>query len=250
MKKFALLLFAALLSATFAQNLFCLEVPPLAGPVMDTAGIISEKSRAELEEYLLRIDQNSTAQIVVFTIPSLKGEALEDYSLRTAREWQLGDKKDSMGVLLLVAYKERKIRIETGYGAEGYLTDARCGLIIRNIIAPDFQSGDYSRGIIRGVKAIAASVAPNVETEGVSIEEEEPSVTDALGFLIFLALYFFLFSGCLATKFSFFRALPWAGWFMRNAGRSSGSGHYSGFRSSGFSGHGGGFGGGGSSGGW
>ena len=268
MKRLALIFLAALLSAPLAQNVFCLEVPPLTGPVMDTAGIMSDEKRAELEGYLLRIDQNSSAQIVVLTIPSLQGEGLEEYSLKAAREWRLGNAEDNKGVLLLVAYKEKKIRIETGYGAEGDLTDTRCGLIIRNIIAPDFQDGDYSRGIIRGAKAIAASVAPEVETEAVSLEEEEDSpIQTAAALLIFFSLYFFMFSGCLATKFSFLHWLPWASWFIRKSNgprtgsqkfwdeyygghlRSTGFGR-SGFAGSGFSGHGGSFGGGGASGGW
>lgn len=270
MKRLALIFLAALLSAPLAQNVFCLEVPPLTGPVMDTAGIMSDEKRAELEGYLLRIDQNSSAQIVVLTIPSLQGEGLEEYSLKAAREWRLGNAEDNKGVLLLVAYKEKKIRIETGYGAEGDLTDAKCGLIIRNVIAPEFKGGDYSEGIVKGVKAIAGIVAPQMESQGYVITaDDDVDPASSIAVVIFFILYFIMFTGGLSTKFNSLSWLPWAAWFIRKARgprtgsqkfydeyygghlRSTGSGG-SGFSSGGggFSGHGGGFGGGGASGGW
>ena len=269
MKKLMAFLAAAIFAVLFAAPIFCLEVPPLTGPVMDTAGIMSAKSRAELEEFLLQVDQKSSAQIVVLTIPSLQGESLEEYAIKAAREWQLGRKEDSKGALLLVAYSERKIRIEVGYGAEGDLTDAKCGLIIRNIIAPAFKDGDYSRGIEKGARAMAGVLVPDLDG-GQKLVTADDSVdpASAIALLIFFLLYFFMFTGSLSTKFRALRWLPWAALFIRKANgprtgsqkfydeyygsnlRSTGFG--GGFSSSGggFSGRGGGFGGGGASGGW
>ena len=266
MKKFAFLI----LSALFAANIFSLEVPALTGPVMDLAGSISPDVQLELENYLLAVDRGSSAQIAVLTIPSLEGESLEEYAIKVSREWSLGEKGDSKGVLLLVAYEERKIRIETGYGAEGDLTDAKCGLIIRNVIAPEFKGGDYSEGIVKGVKAIAGIVAPQMESQGYVITaDDDVDPASSIAVVIFFILYFIMFTGGLSTKFNSLSWLPWAAWFIRKARgprtgsqkfydeyygghlRSTGSGG-SGFSSGGggFSGHGGGFGGGGASGGW
>ena len=260
MKKFLSALFALLLCSV---SLFALDVPQLTSPVMDTAGIMSESRRKDLEEYLLQIDQNSTAQIVVLTINSLEGESLEGYAIKAARQWQLGDKEDSKGVLLLVAYKERKIRIETGYGAEGDLTDAKCGLIIRNVIAPEFQKGNYSGGIVQGAKAIAGVVARDAEGNKVSIEDDNGNDwAAALIMGIFWVVWFIMFSGGLSTKYRALNWLPWAAWFIsrqaKNRGRhddnffggSGFGGGHGGFGGGGFGGHGGGFGGGGASGGW
>lgn len=265
MKKFLFALFAA---ALFAANLFSLEVPTLTGPVMDLAGIMDEDSRDDLEDFLLQVDRSSSAQIAVLTIPSLEGEPLEEYAIKVAREWQLGNAEDNKGVLLLVAYEERKIRIEVGYGAEGDLTDAKCGLIIRNVIAPEFKGSDYSEGIVKGATAIAGIVAPEAGGERVAIEDDDADPASAIAVLIFFALYFFMFTGSLSTKFRALQWLPWAAWFMRKArGPRTGSqrfydeyygGHLrstgfggGGFSSGGgFSGGGGGFGGGGASGGW
>ena len=258
MKKIAIFFLAAF----FAANLFSLDVPELTGPVMDTANIMSQERRQALEEYLLQVDQNSTAQIAVLTIPSLEGESLEEYAIKVAREWQLGESEDNKGVLLLVAYKERKIRIEAGYGAEGDLTDAKCGMIIRNVIAPEFQKDNYSGGIVQGVKAIAGIVARDAEGNEVSIEDDDDDDwAAALIMGVFWIIWFVMFSGGMATKFRALSWLPWASWFISHQGKGGGhdsffgsssgfGGSSSGFGGGGFSGGGGGFGGGGASGGW
>ncbi len=268
MKKIAFLFLTALFATTFCANIFSLEVPELTGPVMDLADIISPDVQVELEDYLLAVDRGSSAQIAVLTIPSLEGEPLEEYAIKVSREWSLGEKGDSKGVLLLVAYEERKIRIETGYGAEGDLTDAKCGLIIRNVIAPEFKDDDYSAGIMKGVKAIAGAVAPQVEGQGAVFSEEDGvDLASSIAVTIFFILYFIMFTGGLSTKFNSLSWLPWAAWFIRRSksgkhfrdvdfifGSSGHSSGFSGFGGSssggGFSGGGGGFGGGGASGGW
>ena len=251
MKKFLTFCAAAIAAALFAAPIFCLEVPALTGPVMDTANIMSDSARAGLEEFLLSAEQNSSAQIVVLTIPSLNGAGLEDYSIKVAREWQLGSKEDSKGVLLLVAYKERKIRIEVGYGAEAELTDTKCGLIIRNIIAPAFKDGDYSSGIEKGVKAIASVLIPGgeemPELKAPSYDDDEPSFVSMVCGIVFLALYILMFLGAFSSRKSVRgvggRSSGYSGSSYRSSSRSS-------YHRSSYGGHGGGFGGGGASGGW
>lgn len=264
MKKTLNLIFIFL--TLLCANFFALEIPALTGPVVDNAKIMSDAKRQELEQFLLSLDKNSSAQIAVLTIPSLKGESLEEYSIRVAREWGLGNAEDSKGVLLLVAFNEKKIRIEVGYGVEGDLTDAKCGMIIRNVIAPNFQNGKYSEGIIKGAKAIAKIIAPDAHnSDGINIEESsETDPIAIIAMIIFFTLYFIMFTGMLSTKFHILRRwLPWAPFFVSRANRprsntpryTSGGFHSSGsgFGTSshgGFSGGGGGFGGGGASGGW
>lgn len=245
-------------------NFFALEIPALTSPVVDNAKIMPESKRQELEQFLLSLDKNSSAQIAVLTIPSLKGESLEGYSIKVAREWGLGNAEDSKGVLLLIAFDEKKIRIETGYGVEGDLTDAKCGMIIRNVIAPNFQNGKYSEGIIKGAKAIAKIIAPDAQISGDAEIEDAPE-TDPIAIIamaIFFILYFMMFTGMLSTKYNLLRRwLPWSPFFINRAGRprgtsyytsnfSSGVGGFGGSSRGGFRGGGGGFGGGGASSGW
>jgi len=122
--------------------------------VHDEAGILSAPMVAQLET-MLKAERDSTSnQIAVLIIKSLEGESLEEYSLRVAEKWQIGQKSKDNGVLLFIAMNERIMRIETGYGLEGTLTDAMSSRINRNEIAPRFREGNYDEGVKAGVLAI------------------------------------------------------------------------------------------------
>ena len=150
---FAALLFAAAAFLTAGRAL-ALDVPPLAAPVNDYAGVLAPEVEARLNAELLALQQETGAQIAVLTIQSLEGEVLEDYSLRVASSWGLGKKGKDNGVLLLIAIKDRKLRIEVGQGLEGTLTDLLSGRIIREEIAPAFKLGDYAAGVANGISAM------------------------------------------------------------------------------------------------
>ena len=134
------------------------EVPPLQGRINDLAGMLSPSAAHALEAALAELERTDATQIVVLTIPSLEGDSLEDFSLRVAETWRIGQKEHDNGALLLVAKKERKIRIEVGYGLEGTLTDLVSGRIIRNVITPEFRNGNFDRGILAGVSAMVGTV--------------------------------------------------------------------------------------------
>ena len=142
---------AALLAAGRA---LALDVPPLAAPVNDHASVLAPEVKTRLNNELLALQQETGAQIAVLTIPSLEGEVLEDYSLRVASSWGLGKKGKDNGVLLLIAIKDRRLRIEVGQGLEGKLTDLLSGRIIRDEIAPAFKLGDYAAGVENGIAAM------------------------------------------------------------------------------------------------
>ena len=103
---------------------------------------------------LAALEARSGIQLVVATVKSLNGNAIEDYANRLFRRWQLGQKGKNNGVLLLHAPAERKVRIEVGYGLEGTLTDAATKYIITNSITPRFKANDFSGGMTRGVDDI------------------------------------------------------------------------------------------------
>jgi uncharacterized protein len=135
-----------------------LDVPPLRGHVNDYAGLLSPPMQQELESRLTVFERSDSTQIVVLTIPTLEGENLEQFSIRVAEAWRIGQKGVDNGAILLVAKQERKIRIEVGRGLEGKLTDLVSGRIIRNDISPRFKNGDFDGGIAAGVTAIMAVV--------------------------------------------------------------------------------------------
>ena len=103
------------------SELFALEVPPLKGRVNDYAGILSSATTRQLEGILGDLEKTDSTQIAVLTIPSLEGEVLEQFSIKVADQWKIGRADFDNGAILLIALKERKIRIEVGYGLEGSL---------------------------------------------------------------------------------------------------------------------------------
>ena len=132
--------------------------PPLTGRVVDQAKILSPVTIADLERKLDDLEQKSRIQLVVATVSSLDGEEIEPYANGLFRAWKLGDVKDNTGALLLIAPRERRVRIEVGYGLEGTLTDAVSSIIISNAIAPRFTGGDYNGGVTRGVDDIITTL--------------------------------------------------------------------------------------------
>jgi uncharacterized protein len=131
-----------------------LEVPVLQDRVMDLAGILKDSEVADLKAKLKRLEIDTSAQIAILIIPDLQGEILEKYSLRVAKTWKLGQKILNNGVLLLVAMRDRKLRIEVGLGIENILTNETCKEIIENEMIPFFKKGEYYQGIDKGVSAI------------------------------------------------------------------------------------------------
>jgi uncharacterized protein len=135
-----------------------LDVPKLQDRVTDLAGVLTPDQIASLDSKLRELETTDSTQVAVLIIPSLEGESLEEYSIRVAEAWRLGQKGRDNGALLLISMKDRKIRIEVGYGLEPNLTDARSNQIIRNDIAPRFREGDFYGGIDAGVTGIIQTI--------------------------------------------------------------------------------------------
>lgn len=242
---------------------YAAEVPALTGRIVDNADIISNNDKSIITSYLENLENSTGIQLAVLTIESLNGESIEDFSMKVAEKWQLGQKEKDNGVLLLVAMEERKARIEVGYGLEGTLTDTKCGLILRNVIFSEFRNGDYSEGILKGVKNITGLLSNDEELVSNSVLEESSSKSSYIGLLygfLWIFGWFILFSCIASGRSNHF--LPWIIFTSayRNSHKSSGTNrtNSSGFHSSHssfgggshFSGGGGHFGGGGASGGW
>jgi uncharacterized protein len=150
-----------------AAPAWALDVPPLTGRVVDLAQVLPANVAASLTRDLEAHEAQTSNQVAVLTLPSLEGEPLETFSHRVATTWKLGQKGTENGVLLLLALRERKVRIEVGYGLEGALTDLRSAHIIRQEIVPRFRSGDLPGGIAAGVKAILDTIEGTYKAEEV-----------------------------------------------------------------------------------
>jgi uncharacterized protein len=152
---------------TLASFVFALDVPPLTGRVVDLAHVLSADVAASLTRDLEAHETKTSNQVAVLILPSLEGEPLESFTHRVGTTWKLGQKGTDNGVLLLIALRERKVRIEVGYGLEGTLTDLRSAHIIRQEIVPRFRSGDLPGGIAAGAQAILGTIEGTYKAEEV-----------------------------------------------------------------------------------
>jgi uncharacterized protein len=146
------------LLASQAAGALALEIPKLQARVTDLAGLLSPEQVSTLDAKLQDLETGDSTQIAILIVPSLEGEVLEDYTVRVATAWRLGQKGRDNGALLIVAMKERKMRIEVGYGLESNLTDARSHRIIQDEIIPRFRQGQYFEGIDAGISAMIGTV--------------------------------------------------------------------------------------------
>ena len=133
-------------------------VPPLASPVTDLTGTLSPPERQALEAKLRNWEAQTTNQLVVLIVPTTAPETIEDYSIRVAEAWKIGQKGKDNGAILLIAKDDKRMRIEVGYGFEGVLTDVTSRRIIAETIAPYFKQGQFAAGISAGVDRIISVV--------------------------------------------------------------------------------------------
>ena len=154
---------AVFFSAGSAEAL--VAVPALTARVQDGAGLLSAAEEQALTSQLAAFEAETQHQIVVLTLPSLEGEAIEGYSIRVAEAWKVGQADFDNGVILIVAAKDRRARIEVGYGLEGAIPDAIAARIMRDQMIPEFKRGAMSAGVQRGVDAIVAAARGEVLPE-------------------------------------------------------------------------------------
>jgi uncharacterized protein len=173
-KKIFLLL--ALGSLLLPVSVRALDVPKLEGYVNDYAGIISPQARVELEGELAGFERSDSTQIVILTVPSLKGDTIEDFGIRVADAWKIGQKNKDNGVIFIVSKADRKTRIEVGRGLEGKLTDLMSGRIVDLVVNPRFKRGDFDGGFIAGVSALIDVTRGEFKTDGNhAARSQEPS---------------------------------------------------------------------------
>ncbi len=162
-----------------------LDVPALTGRIVDLAHVLPAQDADQLTAQLKAHEEKTGNQVAVLILPSLEGEPLEEYSHRVATTWKLGQKGTDNGVLLLIALKERKLRIEVGYGLEGTLTDLRSAHIIRNEIVPHFKAGDIPAGVQAGTQAILQTIEGTYQAKESPADRTRPGQeTSALQYVV------------------------------------------------------------------
>jgi uncharacterized protein len=260
---------AALFLLLAAQVAGAQTFPPLTGRVVDAAKLLTPDQVQQLDQLSAGIEQASSRQLVVATVPDLQGYPIEDYGYRLGRAWKIGQDGANNGVILLVAPAEKKVRIEVGYGLEPIVTDALSSVIINQTILPRFRAGDMGGGVVAGAQAIAEQLKLPLE----AAEQRAQAQVKAAGarrgtrgvdggdvatavFWIVVILFVVVPLIARRTRGQRFRGgsapvILWGpglgGWGDGDGGGGSWGGGGGG---GGFSGGGGSFGGGGASGGW
>lgn len=243
-----LLIFCGLLVAVSG---FSQAIPKFKGFVNDFAGLLNNAEVTALEHQLQEYSDSSSLEIAVCIEKELSGESLEDRSISIARSWKIGRKEFNSGVLIYVALKEKKVRIETGYGTEGFLTDGLSKRLVDNVIKPNFKAGNYYKGLSETSEAIK-QLANGEFPKSARPRKKIPVWLIVFGILGLFTLLVYIqykfpktFSGSYGSRGPI---RPGGGWY---GGGGFGGGFGGGSSGGGFGGFGGGgFGGGGASGGW
>ncbi len=246
-------LFTLLLLFTLCTSGFAFPKPK--GYVSDYAGIINREDSAVITAVSKALKEKTGAEIAVLTVESISPYgSIEEYAIDVASEWKIGEKDKDNGLLIVLSTKDRKIRIETGYGLEGAIPDGKAGEIIDSYMMPLLRKGNYSGGLKNGALASASVIADeyNVKIDDSVLKQlQRPSSSYSRRpmrrgisiFDIIIFLFVFLGGGRMFLPIFLLSGFRRRGYYGGGFGSSSG-----GFSGGGFSGFGGGgFGGGGAS---
>ncbi|HXM19623.1 MAG TPA: TPM domain-containing protein [Candidatus Tumulicola sp.] len=222
--------------------------------VTDNAAFLSPETRAALNQKLEAYERSTGHQVIVWIGDTTGDAALEDWTIRTFEKWRIGRKGLDDGIVLFIFAKDRKIRIDVGYGLESVLPDATASEIIRNQITPRLRAGDKDGAVSAGVDAILAALSGQPQSaQPTSAATNDVVVAVGVVAFFILLVFFLIFATVLRTVLYHipgrrYQSTPWIGFFGSGFGGGGGGG--GGGFGGGFSGGGGMAGGGGASGGW
>ncbi len=247
------LVFSLLLSSAVAQEV---KIPNRGlGFVSDFAKLLKPNDKLAITKFASELEKKTTAQLAVVTIQSTHPETIQGFSVRLFDQWKIGQKGKDNGALILVAVKDRKAWITTGYGLEGAIPDVIATKIVQANMIPYFKSGQYSQGIKEGSVAVISLIAKEYD---VRITGQEAQVYQTvhkrkspLQILFTILMFIFILSSRTGFLGYFLMGSMLGGRRRSGYWHGSGVGGSSGGFSGGFGGFGGGMtGGGGGGGGW
>lgn len=231
--------------------------PGFSAPVVDAADVVPAVVEQRLDSELQAYQQASGNQIAIGVVETTGDQSIEDYAFDLFnKHWKVGDKVKDNGVLLLIAVKDRKLRIEVGSGLEGDLTDAESGRIILDQLTPRLKEGDYGGAVEVGANEIRRALGDtSVGAPPATVAPVSDPPSDGFPILPLVIGGFFLFSLLGAggrrrrNRWGLGGPIIWGGGFGGGGfggGFGGGGGGFGGFGGGG----GGGSSGGGASGGW
>ncbi len=222
----------------------------------DYAGVVSAGTAAQLNHQLEQFERDSYNQILVVVYPKMQTDSsIEDYTVRVANAWQVGQQDKRNGAVLFVFVQDHKMFLQVGYGLEGAIPDATSKDIVEDVIKPHFKANDFDGGLAAGVSAILAASKGEYHGTGRTANDRKPP---GIGHFVFLIFLFFIVMLVLSRSRNSGALYSNAGWVLGNVigslGNRGGGGGWNGGGGGGggggFSSGGGSFGGGGAGGSW
>ena len=247
---------ATALGLFWLVSAFAAEVipPKPAKYFNDYAGVVSSATAARLNSQLEQFERDSYNQIVVAVYPKMQSDsAIEEYTVRVANAWQVGQKDKRNGAVLFVFIQDHKMFLQVGYGLEGAIPDITSKRIIEDEIKPHFKAQDFDGGLTAGVNAIIAAAKGEYHGTGQTVADRGMNHQPGAGAFIALIIVFFILAIILSRSRNGSGLLSTAGWILTSSGSSNwsgGRGGGGGGGGGGFSSGGGSFGGGGAGGSW
>ena len=233
-----ILICSVLLFFLFLKYTLSADLPQPQGWVNDFSGVISAEYKDKLNGLIAQVEEKTSAEIAVVTVDSIAPYGEIEYARLLFDNWKPGKKGKDNGVLVLLAIKERRWRIETGYGVEGILPDGLCGEIGRDYMVPYFKSAKYGQGLYQGV-AVIANIITNGPDAYVKKNKfvKDDNIAAFFIIVLFLIVLGFVILGNIADSSGYNRR---TGYYGGSSGGGFGGG---GFGGGGFGGGGGGGGG-------
>ncbi len=259
--KFRMVIRSLLLGALILMSGFLLsqkEIPKKPYPpqlVNDYVGLLSQSEATKLERKLVAYNDSTSTQIAVVIENTLEGDDIVGYCQRLAEGWGIGQEGKDNGVLIYVAFADRKLRIHTGYGVEGFLTDIMSNRIIDQVLVPAFRKGKYYDGFDKSTNIISDLADGEYTADDMAGGGDGIPAEVILFIIIFIVILIIIInnadSGGGYHRGGKYERDRGGGWVIIGPGGGGWNSGGGGFGGGGFGGFGGGgFGGGGASGGW
>jgi uncharacterized protein len=183
----------------FGAQLFALDIPPKPTAwVTDNASLLTSEQQLALNQKLESLFKQTNAQFLIMIFPSLEGEDPVDYTNRVANMWKV---KDDKALMLFVFVKDHQMRIQTGYGLEGDVTDAYASRVYRETLVPSFRAEKNYEGLDQAVNLLGHKIDPKFAPDAQQLPDVAPQrasgkrggdLPPAVYILIFIFIFFVL----------------------------------------------------------
>ncbi len=181
-------IFLSTVLLTFTGTAFAFEVPPNDGYVTDIANVLSPDQESALESDLTAYQNETSNEIAILIVETLEGESIADAAVEIGRKWGVGQADFNNGIMIVIAYADRKLFIATGYGMEGAVPDIVAKGIIDEDITPYFKQGKYFEGISAGISALKKHIGGEYTAERFKKKKSDSSGAAWIFFVCFILL--------------------------------------------------------------